>query len=589
MKYKKVMAGVMAAVFTFSMTSPVWAGQEADGVVKSETVYVKADKTGKVKETIVSDWLQNIGDKKTIEDTSTLNQIKNVKGEETFTRGNKGAVNWKANGNDIYYQGTTDEEIPIKLTASYWLDDKKIKPEKLKGKSGQLKIKIITENTEDTPFTVLSMMTIPSDQCKNVSVTNGKVIADGKNEIVAGITMPGLAKQLDIDQFDNKDLSSVTIKCEIQDFEPVSIYSVAMNGLLNDIDLNDTDELTDMLDTLKNSSKQLVKGGKEVSSGMNSLSAKAKEYTDGVQKYIDGVNTYKNGVAKVSSGLNRLASGSMDLVSGSDSVASGAKTIDNSMEELASSMAQLQSGAGQVSSGIATLDSKLAQAQASLAEKASELETKKSQVESLIQTQTAFMNETEDEQTKQVLQSSIETEQALLSELSSSSQTISSTLSTIRSYTGENGSLRNGAAQVAAGMNTATAGAKKIKQGTKTLAAGAEAVSNGAGSLSSGLQTAKNGTDQLNKANGTLEKGGKKLSSASGQLNSGIAKLQNGSDQLTQGLMKFDKEGISKGTDTVGDLFDKLDSIVDQDVEYNNFSGISKGMDGEVKFVIELQ
>ena len=102
MKYKKVMAGVMAAVFTFSMTSPVWADQEADGVVKSETVYVKADKTGKVKETIVSDWLQNIGDKKTIEDTSTLNQIKNVKGEETFTRGNKGAVNWKANGNDIY-------------------------------------------------------------------------------------------------------------------------------------------------------------------------------------------------------------------------------------------------------------------------------------------------------------------------------------------------------------------------------------------------------------------------------------------------------------------------------------------------------
>ena len=86
-----------------------------------------------------------------------------------------------------------------------------------------------------------------------------------------------------------------------------------------------------------------------------------------------------------------------------------------------------------------------------------------------------------------------------------------------------------------------------------------------------------------------MEKGGKKLSSASGQLNSGIAKLQNGSDQLTQGLMKFDKEGISKGADTVGDLFDKLDSVIDQDAEYNNFSGISKGMDGEVKFIIELQ
>jgi putative membrane protein len=589
MKYKKVMAGVMSAALSLSMAVPVGAAQKADGVVKSETVYVKGDKSGNVKETIVSDWLQNIAESDKIEDTSTLNQIENVKGEETFTKGKHGAINWNAKGKDIYYQGTTDEEIPIQLGVTYWLDGKKINPAKLKGKSGKLKVRIQADNSEDTPFTVLSLMTLPSDQCRNISVSNGKVLADGKNEIVAGITMPGLTKQLDIDQFDNKDLSSVTINCEVQDFDAVSIYNVAMNGLLNDIDLNDSDALTDMLDTLKSSSKQLVKGSRQVSSGMNSLSAKAKEYTDGVQKYINGVNTYKDGVAKVSRGLKELASGSTDLVSGTDSVASGAQTIDSSVGQLASSMQQLQSGAGQVSAGITALDSKLAQAQSSLAAKASELESKKSQVQGLIEKQTALMNSTEDEQVKAVLQASVSTEQELLSELSSSAQTMTNTLSSIRAYTGEGGSLRNGSQAVAGGIKTATEGACRIKEGTKTLASGAKAVSSGANSLSSGIQSAKDGSGKLEQAGGTLTKGGNQLASASGQLNSGISKLQNGSLNLRKGMAKFDREGITKGTDLADGLFDKMDDVIKKDAEYENFSGISKGMEGEVKFIIELE
>ena len=46
-----------------------------------------------------------------------LKDIENVKGDETFTQsGNK--VTWQADGNDIFYQGTSESELPVtqKLT-----------------------------------------------------------------------------------------------------------------------------------------------------------------------------------------------------------------------------------------------------------------------------------------------------------------------------------------------------------------------------------------------------------------------------------------------------------------------------------------
>lgn len=62
---------------------------------KEETVYVIADNTGKEQKIIVSDHLINNDDKDTLEDASTLKDIENVKGDETFTQsGNK--VTWQA-------------------------------------------------------------------------------------------------------------------------------------------------------------------------------------------------------------------------------------------------------------------------------------------------------------------------------------------------------------------------------------------------------------------------------------------------------------------------------------------------------------
>ena len=100
---------------------------------KEETVYLMSDASGNVDSTIVVNHLYNKDGKDTIEDLSSLSDIENVKGDETFTQsGNE--LTWQADGNDIYYQGTSTEETPITQHITYYLDGKEIAPDDLAGK-----------------------------------------------------------------------------------------------------------------------------------------------------------------------------------------------------------------------------------------------------------------------------------------------------------------------------------------------------------------------------------------------------------------------------------------------------------------------
>ena len=85
---------------------------------KDESVYLLSDANGSVYKTIVSDHLANADGAATIEDQSNLSDIKNVKGDEEFKQdGDK--LTWQADGSDIYYQGTTDEEAPVSQKVTY--------------------------------------------------------------------------------------------------------------------------------------------------------------------------------------------------------------------------------------------------------------------------------------------------------------------------------------------------------------------------------------------------------------------------------------------------------------------------------------
>ena len=102
-------------------------GQETDqtpdsgsGLFKEESVYVKADPEGNVDKTTVTEWIKN-PESGELADESGLKEIRNIKGEEEFTKGDGNDLKWKSDGNDIYYQGTTNEKLPVDVNISYKL------------------------------------------------------------------------------------------------------------------------------------------------------------------------------------------------------------------------------------------------------------------------------------------------------------------------------------------------------------------------------------------------------------------------------------------------------------------------------------
>ena len=227
---------------------------------KNETVYVIADASGAAKKIIVSDWLKGVDTKGKVKDVSNLKDVKNVKGDETYTVNEDNAYEWAANGDDIYYQGTGTTELPVKLKLSYKLNGKTVSADEIAGKSGKVTIRIDYENTQkekvkingktkevNVPFLMLSGMILDDDKFKNVEVSNGKAINDGTRTIVAGFALPGMQDSLDIDKDEMEIPDYVEITADTTDFELSTTMTVAMNDIFNDVDFSKVDDNVDGL------------------------------------------------------------------------------------------------------------------------------------------------------------------------------------------------------------------------------------------------------------------------------------------------------------------------------------------------------
>ena len=256
---------------------------------KEETVYLIADANGNTKQTIVSNWLKNGSANAEIHDETELSEIENVKGDETFSQSGQ-KLTWQANGQDIYYRGTTAKEPPISETVTYYLDGKEMKPEELAGKSGKVTIRFDYQNRAKTtakvngkkteiyvPFTVMSGM-ILNDSFRNVRVNNGRVLSDGNKVVAVGIAVPGLKESLDVDEKEfDKDFEfpdHVEVTADVEDFSLEMTATVAVAGLMADSGLSenlDFSALDDTLDEMSDAMGQLKDGGGELSDGLDTL------------------------------------------------------------------------------------------------------------------------------------------------------------------------------------------------------------------------------------------------------------------------------------------------------------------------------
>ncbi|MDD3797103.1 MAG: hypothetical protein PHE06_14285, partial [Lachnospiraceae bacterium] len=136
--YKATFRRMMAAVTAVTLVLGAGAYASETDTAKEETVYVFTDANGNEKKVLVNEWLKNMNQENTIDDSTTLSDVTNVKGDEEYEDLGNGNIRWSSNGNDIYYQGTTDKEVPVNVKITYTLDGKEISPKELAGKSGKV-------------------------------------------------------------------------------------------------------------------------------------------------------------------------------------------------------------------------------------------------------------------------------------------------------------------------------------------------------------------------------------------------------------------------------------------------------------------
>lgn len=511
----------------------------AEKNVKDETVYVLASADGAVEKIIVSDWVKNALGGDSIDDVSQLTGIENVKGSETFTLGGDNSCVWDARGNDIYYQGEIDKELPVSVAVSYTLDGQSITPDELAGRSGKVTIRFDYANSQYemvsvngrqekiyVPFAMLTGVLLDNDVFSNVSVSNGKIINDGDRTIVAGLAFPGLQDSLGLDR-DTLDLPDfVEITADAEDFSLETTVTLAANGLFNDAadeagSFDGLDDLDGKLDELTNAMTQLIDGSSQLYDGLCTLLDSSRELVSGIDRLAAGAAQLKQGADGLSAGASKLQA--------------GAAALSQGLNTLAQSNGTLNGGAAQVFQTL--LDSANAQL-AATGVQAPELTV---------------------ENYAQVLDGVI----AAAGE-SPAAQQVAALKASLDSYNG-------------------------FYQGLQSYTAGVAQSAAGAGELNTGIGSVKDGADSLSAGAGQLYDGILTMQNSAPALIDGVTRLRDGAMELSDGLKEFDEQGVQKLVDAfdgdLGGLMDRVDAVKAVSERYNSFSGINPDMDGQVKFV----
>ena len=618
---KKVVAGSMAFILTMGMTGTYGyqrylnqvyaadttelqqAAQEAlgdstglsgDETGKEESVYVKADTTGNVTSTTVTEWLRNPGSGE-LSDVSELSDIKNIKGDETFTEGSNGSLSWKSEGQDIYYQGTTEKKLPVEVKLSYKLDGKDITPEDLKGKSGKVEIHIeylnhsketvaVDGNEEEmfTPFTMITAMMLPTDEYTNVTIDSGKIVSDADKNIVVGLGFPGLTENLNLEDLDIDIPESVTITADVKNASVGPTITVASSDIMEKFGLSDVTDFESFggsIDELVNAAQQLKDGSEEAAKGAATLS-------DGAGTLAEGAGTLATGNQSLASGINTLNEKSGDLISGVNDLADGITAYTGGVSELASKSALLADGAQGVSDGAARLQAGVANAKSGADALAAGLGAAKNGVDSLpegldsvagavgtaknslgsITGRAVLAGNSKDAIVDSATQNVIDSlpegltdEQkssvrdaisgAVDSTLDKQTVTVSGTEAANEYLNGAlngidqiNGKITDSKQGLQAAMNQLYAGALSLQTGlgdgptgNDGLSNGSAALAEGAGTLVAGTKALAQGAEGLNQNSSLLNIGGSKLKKGGAALASGVSQLAQGAGTAAKG------------------------------------------------------
>lgn len=601
----------------------------AETIQKDETVYVTLSQQGDVKERIVSDWLHSDANNIEIRDKSILKDIKNVKSDDKPIIENENVV-WKVQGNDVFYRGTVDKELPLEVKVSYTLDGKAISPKELAGKSGEVKIKIDLKNKDShsvkingkdrtiyTPISTVAVVNLPLDNFKDIKTNSGKMINDGNNQVVTFIAFPGMKDSLDIkdDLLGLKDTLEITAKAEKFEMGPIVVTATPE---LPDVDsfknASNINELIYGIEQLKDASGKLAEGSDKLVKGQQELTTNIIKLSGVMNQLGVGATSLNNGLLKLNDATMGLQNGANQLFDGMGRLAEGSKQLGGGIQQFGDGSLDFAKNAGAFSDGavkVAEGTSGLVEGSKTISNGANELSKGTSQVAENMEGLTDGLNGLVDatEQLKQGQKQVIDGADQSLSGIKKLKKgkelELKAVDALIVGIDGLHGLVSllgkiPGTGEVAEKLK---AGLENEKQGLMQLKSSGDELLTGLTGLEDGIAKIKAGSENINSGMNKLQEGQKKAASSAGELtkatkqvagkmgeiSKGAEGLANGAEQLkpASANLKEGSQGLYGGAEKLGEAAKSINGGANTFVE--NTEKLQGGAKGVAEGVVKLQ
>lgn len=625
---------------------------------KDETVYVIAGSDGSPEKIIVSEWLKNTEKASKLEDSSELKNIKNVKDNAKYVIDKDNMKVWTAEGKDVYYQGEIDKKLPVDISVSYTLDGKNVSAKELAGKSGRVTIKYSYKNNEArtvnvdgqsltmyVPFSVVTGLVLDDKAFSNVEVTNGRVINDGKRNIVMGFALPGMKENLG-DAANSLNLpETFEVTADVKNFSvetSISVVSSELFANVSSVKLSSLDGIKSQLDEFANSANKLADGSSQLYDGLGTLLEKAGEIKTGTLKLYRGAVSLNDGAKQFSEGTGELYKGTTELNEGLQALSSKSGQLNNGAAQIFDSLiAQANTelsarGLGAVSMTKDNYSSVLTSIIKNMDEgnvRAIATQKARQTVETQVHQNEAQIAAVVTEKIKeQVLQNVLNasgismTVEAYKNALASgtipasvaqqidnavaaqmSSEQVQSTIQAkVSAEINNQIEQAMNSPAVVQGIEEAVAKAKtgassltalkgqldkynQFYQGLRQYTEGVDKAAKGSKKINYGVGQLAEKSKELQAGAATLEAGIKALMAGGDKLVGGVSQLNDGAKTLSEGMNRFNKEGVQKIVELFngrfGELSARLKAMSDMAKSYDNFAGKTEGTKSNVKFV----
>lgn len=511
---KKIHKILVCTLVSFGMIYP----STTFALRKEETIYAQLDVNGKVSTKTITNHLL-VDEEKEIQDETKLKNILNMNGNEKFSLNGTSLI-WKTRGKDIFYEGETEEELPIHVEVTYFLDDKEMKVNDMIGKKGKVKIVYHFTNslknevklngqkqTLYTPFVVTLGTYVDGKNNKNVEVSNGKVVNNGTSEFAVALASPGLFDSIGYKDF--KNLDDIILTYETSKFSLNNVYMIATPKLLEEKDFS-----------VFNKMDQLYTSIEELQSNMNQIESGIRDLESGAKKVADGSSVLSSELNRAKESVTLLKNGSITLENGISELKSALKNVQNSLisGDSEASIEKLQYLKNQNNTAIYQMIHA----------------SGKTKEELKILYETYNLGQyTGTDTTLLSLKSTYE----MILLLEGNNEAIQSTLEIM-------GTLQE---RITSVLTTLDSSFTKLYEGSHTLSSGLGALENGLGQLYNGAISLKSGSETL----------------------------YNGSATLASGISMFNKQGIqslSAYSRKIKKYSDKADALIQLSQNYNGFT-----------------